>query len=62
MVGLGCGVWGLSMCPPAHRRERGAITRDRAAGEVPVLMGFGRSHAADHFCDLSCGTGGARSA
>ena len=59
MVGLGCGVWGLSMCPPAG--ARGDYGR-QSGGEVPVLMGFGRSHAADHFCDLSCGTGGARSA
>ena len=46
MLGLGCGVWGISTCPP--RRERGAITEDRAGGEVPVLIhGFGRSHAGD---------------
>ena len=37
MVGLGCGVWGLSMCPPAG--ARGDYGR-QSGGEVPVLMGL----------------------
>jgi hypothetical protein len=60
VLGLGCGVWGISTCPP--RRERGAITEDRAGGEVPADPWVWAFPCGRHFCDLSCGTGGARSA
>ena len=43
---------------------RGAVTENRAMGDVPVLIRgvLGAPLPAANFCYLSCGTGGARSA